>query len=243
MMTRYHTVQWDEGKIGRLWGWYSQNLSETYLAHHSGHRIIEHVLRVCDLKSKRVVDFGCGAGLLFEHLRRRLGPGHTRYVGVEFSDVCVESLRKRLDGQRGFEGVVLSQSVPVAIASSQADVVFCVEVVEHLDDSQLTEALNEMRRLLCSRGVVVVTTPNREDLRANTVACPDCGCVFHRWQHVRSWTASSLAERMEAAGFVTMHLAETLLASWRDRMLYRIRATVRNMPAEWPQLIYIGYKR
>ena len=93
MMTRYHTVQWDEGKIGRLWGWYSQNLSETYLAHHSGHRIIEHVLRVCDLKSKRVVDFGCGAGLLFEHLRRRLGPGHTRYVGVEFSEVCVESLR------------------------------------------------------------------------------------------------------------------------------------------------------
>ena len=87
MITRYHTVQWDEGKIGRLWGWYSQNLSETYLAHHSGHRIIEHVLRVCDLKSKRVVDFGCGAGLLFVtvHLARRYWrPGETEcFIGSE----------------------------------------------------------------------------------------------------------------------------------------------------------------
>src|SRR2546428_237068 len=154
-MSRYHTVQWSAAKIGRLWGWYSENLSETYLAHHSGHRIVDHVLRFCDLKDKRIVDFGCGAGLLFEHLLRRLGPSHTRYVGVEFSEVSVESLRKRLEGQPGFDGVVLAQTLPMEIPGGRADVVFCVEVVEHLDDNQLTQTLHEVARLLNRAGVVV----------------------------------------------------------------------------------------
>jgi 2-polyprenyl-3-methyl-5-hydroxy-6-metoxy-1,4-benzoquinol methylase len=242
-MGDYHDVQWDQAKISRLWGWYAANLSGTYLAKHSGHRIVDYVQRVCDLRDKRIVDFGCGAGFLFEHVARRLGPSHTRYIGVDFSEAAIDTLRKRLEGAPGFVDALHARVLPVDMPSSQADVVFCVEVVEHLDDDQLTDALREVSRLLVRSGVVVVTTPNQEDLTDNTVVCPECGCVFHRWQHVRSWSASSLTRRMEAAGFITSRVAETRLASWSGRMLYRLRAFVRRVSIDWPELIYVGTKR
>src|SRR2546422_7527332 len=147
-MSRYHPVQWNDEKIARLWGWYSENMSETYLAHHSGHLIIDHVLRSCELKGKRIVDFGCGAGYLFEHLVARLGPSQTRYVGVEFSEPSIETMRRRLGSQPGFTGAVLARAFPVDIPSGQADVVFCIEVVEHLDDKQLVGTLREVSRML-----------------------------------------------------------------------------------------------
>ena len=33
--------------------------------------------------------------------------------------------------------------------------------------------------------------------------CPDCGGVFHRWQHVRSWTAPFTTRKIETIFFLS----------------------------------------
>ena len=47
----------------------------------------------------------------------------------------------------------------------------------------------------------MITTPNEEVLSNNAVFCPECGHEFHRWQHLRSWSADSLASALARHGF------------------------------------------
>ena len=47
--------------------------------------------------------------------------------------------------------------------------------------------LEEVRRVLRPGGHVIMTTPHREDMGKNEVLCPNCRCVFHRMQHLRSF--------------------------------------------------------
>lgn len=123
-----------------------------------------------------------------------------------------------------------------------------VEVVEHLDNAQLSGMLSEIKRLFKPGGYVVVTTPNDEDLGAEKLICPECG--FHRWQHVRSWNSQRLRACFEEHGFQTFHLAET---HFRPRVsfprkLVRLaidrarRLKNQSSVSLKPHLIYMGTK-
>jgi SAM-dependent methyltransferase len=81
------------------------------------------------------------------------------------------------------------------------DVVFSVETVEHVLEHELPGFLSEIRRVLKSAGVAVITTPNNEDLATGMNFCPACGAEYHQWQHVRSWSRSTLSSALEHAGF------------------------------------------
>lgn len=101
--------------------------------------------------------------------------------------------------------------------------------------------LNESFRLIAPGGFIAITTPNNEDLNESTLLCPDCGCVFHRWQHVRSWTPKSLLSAMENNAFNTLHCSPI---SWgrSSKEIFALKI------AEWANLIkpqgllYIGMK-
>ena len=66
------------------------------------------------------------------------------------------------------------------------------EFIEHLTDEVLENTIKEIKRVIKPGGYLIVTTPNDENLQNETTICPECGCVFHRWQHVRSWNISSI---------------------------------------------------
>ena len=80
----------------------------------------------------------------------------------------------------------------------------------------LDEVLAECLRALAPGGRLFVTTPNGEDLDVERTICPECGCTFHRWQHVRSWTAQSLASRLSAVGFGPVEAREI---TWGNELI------------------------
>ena len=90
-------------------------------------------------------------------------------------------------------------------------------------DSHLDVTLQELRRILKPRtGYLFLTTPNNENLEASTVFCPECGAVFHHYQHLRSFTVDSLQELMHSHGFTTTLCNITLFnsfqgSSWTDQ--------------------------
>jgi SAM-dependent methyltransferase len=201
-------IEWDDQKISRLWDYYSRTppYSDIYFSKLFGHHIIEKVgLPLSD--PLEFLDFGCGVGFMWDHLTA-LG-ANWRYSGVDFSPESVTSLSGRAVGRQNFETVALIEKMPTPFPDRQFDLIFLIEVVEHLTDAHLEATLVEVHRLLKSGGRVVVTTPNDEDLSLSTRYCPNCCVKFHEWQHIRSWSPQTLTEAFAQRG-MALESAKTL---------------------------------
>lgn len=194
-----HPILWDDEKVARLWDYYARTASENfYFAQRFGRQILK-ATGLSQRRLLRVLDFGCGPGFIVDHLER-LGT-RWRYTGLDFSAASVRKVAEKASRHPWFEGAVHVTKLPSPLEDGAFDVVLLLEVVEHLDDDRLSAVLDEVRRLLRTGGTVVVTTPNEEDLSVCSKLCPECGAVFHEWQHVRSWTVARLARRFEQHGF------------------------------------------
>lgn len=183
-----------------------------------------------------VLDYGCGGG----HLLARLLEAGQRAGGVDFSSEAVEAARARFADEANFLGAWDPEAC--LREGRRFDVVLVVEVVEHLYDDVLDETLDRLRRLVAPGGVVIFTTPNEERLEDAEVFCPSCEHVFHRWQHVRAWSAESLGRYLETRGFrvarsfATDFGAAALAAdparrlSWKKRLRLRLRPARKRRP-------------
>jgi len=201
-----HRIEWNDEQVGRLWDWYAKTrpYCDMYFAKLFG----EQIVRATGFSLNAgisVLDFGCGPGFLWDHIRAL--QCLWRYTGIDFSRVSVATLVRRAVHESRFAGALHVRSLPVDLPDAAFDAAFMIEVVEHISDDQLDAALAETRRLLKPGGKLVITTPNDEDLSLSTKFCPDCGSVFHEWQHVRSWSAASLSASVARRGF-TPHRVE-----------------------------------
>jgi len=148
----------------------------------------------------RHLDFGAGDGDFVEVLVENGYPA----AAFESSERRRRAILDRLAGKAGFLGAVGPDT------GESFDAVFMIEVIEHVLDEQLQATLGLVRRLLAPAGRLVVTTPNSEDLDHAMCVCPTDGSIFHRWQHVRSFSAESLTALMAEHGFepVVVHRLE-----------------------------------
>jgi SAM-dependent methyltransferase len=131
-----------------------------------------------------ICDFGAGSGHLAELL---LSDGFATGV-YEPSPGRGEKLRERLSNYDRFLGVIGPNDRRLF------DIVLMTEVVEHVPDRLLEQTLNQVKRLLRDSGIVIVTTPNNENVAQAHVLCPVCRKTFHPWQHLTSFTPQSLEE-------------------------------------------------
>jgi 2-polyprenyl-3-methyl-5-hydroxy-6-metoxy-1,4-benzoquinol methylase len=196
-----HEVEWNDEKTSRLWDYYSRTppFSDVYFSKLFGN----HILRQSELKLAeplRVLDFGCGPGFIWDHLI--MLKSRWNYTALDFSPESISTLNKKANRHENFNGAHHVRSLPTTLPTSSFDVVLLFEVVEHLNDDYLNSTLEEVARLLKIGGVIVISTPNNENLSMSKKLCPECGAIFHEWQHVRSWTVDGLANRLTQYGFV-----------------------------------------
>lgn len=236
-----HDVVWTGEKIGAFWDFVSsvESQAQLYFTQLAGNGVAHHLARTVDLRGQRVLDFGCGPGHLFPHLVRHAPTA--RYFGVDFSAHSIDELRRRWGRHPQFAGGAALAGFPFALAR-RFDVIVCCEVIEHLDDPTLEQVCAAFAELLHPGGTLYLTTPNSEDLSQQHVRCPDCGGVFHRWQHQRSWNASTLGAQMARHGFAQQRTEELAYAgSWaRMRLLSTAR---RALGRPLPNLCYVGTRR
>jgi SAM-dependent methyltransferase len=223
-----HEVEWTPEKVGRFWDYYGSipEFRPLYFSAHSGAAIVERANREVGLGGKLVLDFGAGHGDLLAHLLARGVPAQA----LEFSVRSAASIRDRFEGESLFRGVEVSESLPSPYADASFDVVFLVEVIEHLLEEQLEPTAREVERLLAPGGHVVVTAPNAEKLVHELVHCPDCGASFHRWQHQRSVDTAFVGR--------LFHGLETVRADGVNWQAGRRARLLRR--AGTPHLFYVG---
>ena len=137
--------------------------------------------------------------------------------------------------------------LPSRLAKNSVDVIFNLEVIEYLDDGYLIDTIEEVKRLLKLSGKLVLTVPNDEVLEENRNFCPDCGCVYHKWQHVRSFNHAAIERLMVKHGFTTIAMEETHFEEFDGCVIkYRAKKVARKIlkgNSKKPLLIYRRIKK
>ena len=122
------------------------------------------------------------------------------------------------------------------------------ELIEHLEDEEINNMFNNIKYLLKNNGVLILTCPNNEDLELSKQFCPECGCIYHKWQHLRSFTKNDISNLLIANGFKIKKI-ETL--NWSlvffniynlKRILKYFYLKLKNKLTE-PHLVAIAIKK
>ena len=242
-----HEVEWTPDRLRRFWAYFatSPHIERAYFSSHSGDAVIAFAARHAPLVGgARVLDYGCGPGFLLERLLRR----GVNAEGLEFSSETLEKATARCGMYPAFAGITLAERLPSPLPSGSMDVVFLVEVIEHLLPVEVDATLADVARLLRPGGSLVLTTPHDEDIESSRTMCPDCGCVFHPWQHVGSYTTASLLPLLARHGIAPVVCrATTLGGTAAGRTVRRLlaglqRVLSRKPAANQPHLVCVGRK-
>ncbi len=233
----YRPVAWTPEKIARFWNFFARQGREHAVCFSQDmagpiYRLVRNHLP----RNGLCVDLGCGPGFFLEELLRR---GH-RCKGVDPSPESVAEADKRLSASPRFAGVETGFLTALPCADGEAEAALLLEVLEHLLPDDIDAAWSEIARVVRPGGVLIVSVPNAEDLDARAIACPECGCVFHRVQHLRRFTAASLGEELSQHGFAPHWIRDFNLAAYAGGFLRRLLQPVRPLlfgPGPRPNLL------
>lgn len=241
-----HEIKWKPEDIGFFWQWHASNAAaqQRHFSALCGTGLLNFLNSMHIRLSSPVVDLGCAGG----HLMARL---LERGVSVEGIDVSIESIsaiKRMFSDDPCFIGAQVGSLEAIPLADNYANVVFLVEVVEHLSHDNMNTAFREIKRVTSVGGKIIVTAPNNENLDARKVICPKCGCVFHRIQHIQSFDKHSLAKLLETYGLCPIVIEELNLFDWQGRDFFervvgfakRTIGKLRNR--KYPHLICIAQK-
>ncbi len=198
-------LEWTPELVDRFWdGVWTTRLKECSFAKQAGRALIvaiDHLLP----PGTRVLDFGAGVGDLAALLLER----HVGVGGYDPSPAACATLDRRFGTHERYLGTIGPSD------RTTFDVVVMAEVIEHVLDDEFDATLARVARFTTSGGLVVVTTPNDEDLELGMCVDPLANVVFHRWQHVRSFNRTSLAAAMARHGFTEVVTHELELSQHR----------------------------
>lgn len=116
-------------------------------------------------KSTRIVDLGCGSGVLLRQIRRNFRTA--QLLGVDFSKESIDKLD-------GIKGVVADITNPSQI---EADIAIASEVLEHIDDDAAL-----IRSMFAIADMIFISTPN------------NCLPPEEEPEHLRTYTGQQLKD-------------------------------------------------
>ena len=204
-----HPFQWTPASITRFWSKYesSPGMELWHFARQRGKALMQYVQKRISIREP-VLDFGCGSGYLLDILVQ-MG---LKCFGADVNTEAIDLLNRRLAGQSGFLGArTVGSEQKIPFEDNSAGSVFLLETVEHLLPDSISPLFSEIRRVLKQDGVLVITTPYRENLGLSMIACESCKAVFHKTQHIGSLDEISMSDMVEKAGFSRLSCSGALL--------------------------------
>jgi len=138
------------------------------------------------MNSPRILDVGCGEG----HLIKRLAlQGYKKVYGIDIADTALESAMKRCKKAH----IINMDAQKIHFPDALFDIVICTEVIEHIPNYR--QALNEMKRVLGPRGVLILTFPNERIWRF-------CRLLIGRWplrvrDHIHSLNPALISRQLK----------------------------------------------
>jgi ubiquinone/menaquinone biosynthesis C-methylase UbiE len=147
---------------------------------------------------RRLLDVGCGEGVVLRHLDRHLRG--VRVVGLD-----VDGTGLRVAQSQNSVSLVQSSVYALPFATGSFDLVLCCEVLEHVDDPDA--ALAELARVSSQR--VLLSVPNEPVWRMSNMARGKYLRHFgNTTGHIQHWTRWAFLRQVRA------HLDITEVRTW-----------------------------
>lgn len=106
------------------------------------------------ISHKTVLDLGCGRGLTGCLMHGSRDLKGTKLIGLEINQKYINECKKH-----GIYDKIIKHRLPgIPLDGKSVDLIFCIEVIEHLTKEDGILLLEEIDRV--SRGRVIITTPN-----------------------------------------------------------------------------------
>lgn len=244
MEFKRHNVEWTDEKVGRFWDFLNNYnpFQDEWFTKQVGDAILTFVCKYCKINGK-ILDYGAGKGYLSQLLSREYP---VNLWGCDFSEEAVKYNNTLLKNEKNYEGCIKIKEFPSDIPNDQFDLIFLIEAIEHLNDNYFNSTLNEIQRILKPGGKLIITTPNNENLEKSHVICPDCGCIFHRMQHIRRFDKNSLIEIISKFKIDIVFCDGINLFDYKKKTiikkLIRFLKNIYSKERIKPHLVFIGTK-
>lgn len=178
-------------------------------------RADKDILSRIDLRSKRVLDIGCGRGEVLKFAQEH---GAARITGVDFSEDAIaiagaflreHGIKAELCCEDALAFVKRYATQVMKAQSEPFDVVLMFDSVEHIPRAELTELLTTLRHALSARAILGINTPHfgtdNDVLREGVKTLARDGSDDHeetRGMHCNRYTRRSLKRYLWKLGFV-----------------------------------------
>jgi len=155
-------------------------------------RITDYVL---EEMPNRVLDVGCSSGNISSFLVNKR-------VKVFGADIVLDNLCKARD--KGINPIMCDLSKGLPYRDQAFDCIVAGEIIEHIIDTDYF--LEEINRVLVSKGVLVITTPNLANLENRLRILIGRYPIFVDYtsrgdNHVRVYTGRALKKQLKERGF------------------------------------------
>lgn len=139
-------------------------------------------------RGARIMDLGCGDGILLHFLRRA---GYHNVIGCEVSPEQVARAHRLgvTDVQQGTIDAFLA-----AAGDASVDVILLIDVLEHLTREELFQTLDGVFRVLRPGGLCIAHVPNAEGIFGARIRYGDL-------THEQAFTAKSSTQVLRTIGF------------------------------------------
>lgn len=119
----------------------------------------DRFIKFLELKPEYIVaDFGCGNGMLMEHV----APKVSFYIGVDFSGLFIQAAEKRREslGIKNAEFICSEMKDSCKRNPERFDIGFALDFSEHIYDKEWLDILKGIRSSLKENGILYLHTPN-----------------------------------------------------------------------------------
>ena len=202
---------------------------EIYLANGLPHlELHEAVLKLAGLREDdAVLDFGAGRGEFTLACAARA----RQSIGIDYARAALEyaSRGKRAIGAPVAQCAhfIRSAAGPLPLRSSSLDVIFMLDVIEHLDAEEVATTLREFHRVLRPGGRLVVHTPNRWDY---DIAWPYWGYFVSAGVRLFTGRRPAIGRNKRIPAELEFHINEQSPPQLRDSLRAAGFARVRVFP-------------
>lgn len=159
-------------------------------------RIIEHV---CNLSNKDIVlDYGCGSGVISHFLSNYCNS----VTGIDINKNAIQFANKQFEKPN--LKFILKSVENIDFPPACFTKIFCLEVIEHLNEKQGQELIENFYYLLPTGGVLFLTTPNYNGLWPIIEYGTDLTRKYARMrneQHITHYNRNNLTGILKETGF------------------------------------------
>lgn len=166
------TIDIDQNEISN----YINTFSKVNLGDNSIDNSMMSLVSILPKDAESILDIGCGPGLM------------TRRIPTFHKILCMDIDERIIAGINKTKSLGDIKNIP--LEDKSVDMVMACDVLEHLDDSELVDAVKELQRV--SRKYIYVQTPLLEVIDAGMVRCDKCGYTWHINGHKQSFAIKDI---------------------------------------------------